>query len=53
MNPFDQHVGRDDLDRVPLRFDDGGIVADADQDVGWRRRHARADSLDERALAEV
>ncbi len=53
MDAFDERIGRQDLQGAAIRCRDCGIVADADDDRGRRRRQSAANMLDESALADV
>jgi hypothetical protein len=47
VNALDDRVNAQDLDAIPLRFDDGRIVADADGDPIWRGRKSGLDMRNE------
>ena len=49
MNALDLGIGREHLEGATFRFDDGGVVAWADDDPGGESQ-SRGDPLDERVL---
>jgi hypothetical protein len=52
MHAVDHGVNRDDLEAVPLRFDDRRIVTDTDSQPGWSRRELPLNARDQFALRE-
>jgi hypothetical protein len=53
MNAFDKRIDTQDFQPVPLRLDNGRIIANADGHPVWRRRELSLNSRDELALGEV
>ncbi len=53
MNAFDNRVDAQNLDAVPLRFNDRGVVADSDEQPGRRGREVSLYAGNELALGEV
>jgi hypothetical protein len=53
VHAFHQRIGGNHLERVPLRLEDRGIVADPHNDPRRRRGASRADTLDDGPLADL
>ena len=53
VDPFDERVRRQHLQRTPIRRRDRRIVSDADEELGWSRGQAAADPFNQCALAGV
>ena len=53
MNTLHNRIDAEDLQPVPLRLDDGRIVANADRQPAGRRLQPLRNALDELALCEV
>jgi hypothetical protein len=50
VDAFHDRIHAEDLEPVPLRLDNGRIVADADRQPAGRRLEAFSNALDELAL---